>query len=58
MSDARIMDLLGRLADDLAAHAVALGTVNPDNTSRGGTESDGVAALLAEASEMLGREVG
>ena len=58
MSADPIMDLLGRLADDLAAHAVSLGTVNPDNTSRGGSESDGVAALLAEAREMLGRDVG
>ncbi len=51
-------ELLGRLADDLAAHAVSLGTVTPDYKSRGTRESDAVAALLAEASAALGRDVG
>ncbi len=50
--------LLGRLADDLAAHAVSLGTVTSDYASIGTGESDAVAALLAEARAALGRDVG
>jgi hypothetical protein len=48
-----LIALLKEAGEDLAAHAAALGTVNPDGSSKGGEESDEVADLLRRIDEAV-----
>lgn len=55
---ADLLTLLGQAADELAAHAVSVGTVDRNYQGKGDHESHEVADLLARLSKALGRQVG